>query len=214
MPLTKSRGKARSARSRVDAGIGAAKDLGKDLGGTIEQRLRDFDVEQRAEALAESLATARERVQDLSVDLGHRATRGRKQATRRSAEAARIALEQARAAAEHLPDRDEVAELTRRAGERLFRERLAAKRKAERRRRGKLVAIGAGLAGVGLAIGWLTAPRRGMAADQVEKLRGGGEPLTPLDMRAEAGSKPADVALVPGSGNGSRGGDWDGPRSD
>jgi hypothetical protein len=209
MPLTKSRARrSGKARQRVDAGIGAARDLGE----TIEHRLRDLDVEERAEALAESLATARERIQDLSVDLGQRATRGRRQATKRSAEAARIALEQARAAAEHLPDREDVAELTRRAGERLFRERAAARRKAERRRMGKLAALGAALAGVGLAIGWLTAPRRGPAADQVDKLRGSGEPLAPVDMRAET-DPPADVALVPGSGNGSRG-DWDGPRSD
>src|SRR5919108_789065 len=100
MPLTKSRAKGRGkARRRVDAGIEAARDLGE----TTEQRLRDLDVDERAEALAESLATARERIHDLSVDLGQRATRGRRQASRRSAEAARIALEQARAAAEHLP---------------------------------------------------------------------------------------------------------------
>jgi hypothetical protein len=205
MPLTTSRGR---ARRRVDAGIDAA----RDLGGTIEQRLRDLEVERRAEALAESLATARERVQDLSVELGRRAWgAGRRQATRRSAEAARLALEQARAAAEHLPDRAEVAELTRRAGDRLFRERAAARRRAERRRRLRLVAVGAGLAGIGLAIGWLTAPRRGPAAGQVGRLRAGREPLEPVDMRADA-DPPADVTLVPGSGNG-RGG-WDGPRSD
>jgi hypothetical protein len=88
MPLTKSRARRRGkARQRVDAGIGAARDLGE----TIEHRLRDLDVEERAEALAESLATARERIQDLSVDLGQRATRGRRQATKRSAEAARVA---------------------------------------------------------------------------------------------------------------------------
>jgi hypothetical protein len=201
MPLTKRRTARDQARERA-----------RDIGESIEQRLRGLDVPERAEALADALATARERVQEVSVDLGQRATRGRRQASRRSAEAARIALEQARAAAEHLPDREEVADLVGRAGERLFRERVAARRKAERRRRAKLVGLGAGLAGLGLAIGWLTAPRRGPAADQVERLRGGGEPLTPLDMRAEP-ETPAEVALVPGSGNGARR-DWDGPRSD
>jgi hypothetical protein len=145
---------------------------------SIEQRLRDLDADERAEALAEALATARERVLELS---------------------------------ERLPDRDDVAELTRRAGERLFRERLAARRRAERRRRRRLVAVGSGLAGLGLAIGWLTAPRRGLAADQVARLRAGGGPHAPLDMRAD-GQPPAEVALVPDSGDGNQG--WDGPRSD
>ena len=206
MPLTKRRSTARE-RTREQF-----REQFREFGESIEQRLRGLDVPERAEALADALATARERVQEVSFDLGRRATRGRRQASRRSAEAARIALEQARAAAELLPDRDEVADLVSRAGERLFRERIAARRKAERRRRAKLAALGAGLAGLGLALGWLTAPRRGPAADQVERLRAGGEPQTPLDMRAEP-ETPAEVALVPGSGNGSRG-DWDGPRSD
>jgi hypothetical protein len=174
------------------------------LGSAIEQRLRDLSVEERAETLVESLTTARDRVQDLSLDLGRRASAS----SRRSAEAARIALEQARASAESLPDLEEVSELTRRAGERLFRERAKARRKEARRRTGKLVVLGAGLAALGVAIGWLTAPRRGPAAGQVGKLLGSGEPLTPLDMQTSP-VPPADVVLMPGNGHYP-----DGPRSD
>ena len=174
------------------------------MGSAIEQRLRDLSVEERADTLVESLTTARDRVQDLSLELGRRASAS----SRRSAEAARIALEQARASAESLPDLEEVGDLTRRAGERLFRERAKARRRESRRRTGKLLLIGAALGGLGVAIGRLTAPRRGPAADQVGKLVGGEEPRTPLDMQTGA-VPPADVVLVPGNGHYP-----DGPRSD
>ena len=76
------------------------------MGSAIEQRLRDLSVEERADTLVESLTTARDRVQDLSLELGRRASAS----SRRSAEAARIALEQARASAESLPDLEEVGD--------------------------------------------------------------------------------------------------------
>jgi hypothetical protein len=174
------------------------------LGDAIEQRLRELDVEERADALVASLATARDRVQELSAELGRRTSRS----SRRSAESARVALEQARAAAWQLPDRgDDLAELTRRAGERLFRERTKAGRRAARRRRNRLVLIGGGLAGAGLLVGWLTAPRRGPAAGQLGRLRG--TPRTPLDFQTGPVGVPQDVVVAPGNGS-----HPDGPRSD
>ena len=155
----------------------------------------ELDTQERIEALERALGTARDRIQELSAQLGKRASRRGRQARHASAEAARTAVEQARAASELLPPWDELVERTRRAGDQLFRERAKARRKAQRKRRRGLAYRLAGVAGVGLAIGWLTAPRRGPAAEQVERMRGQGPAGGPLDARSDA-APPAEVPLV------------------
>jgi hypothetical protein len=158
----------------------------------------ELDTSERIEALGDAFGNARDRVQDLSAALGRRASRRRRRATRASAEAARAALEQARAATDRLPDRDELMELTRRAGDRLFRERARARRKAQRRRRRGRVYRTVGLAGAGVAIGWLTAPRRGAAADRISRTRSG-PASDPIDMRVDPVA-PVEVPIVPQTG--------------
>jgi hypothetical protein len=97
---------------------------------------------------------------------GRKAARGGSKAARRGTRAARDA---AREAADLLPEPEQVADLTRRAADKLFPERAKQRREAARKRRRRVLVGSAGLLGTGLLAGWLTAPRRGAETRQALK---------------------------------------------
>jgi hypothetical protein len=138
-------------------------------------------------AIARASASTRRKVADVTAETARQAagaTKATRQAARTAAETAREAAEAsaasarqaaestrrasrrqakaARAAAERLDS--ELTGLSRKAADRLFRERAKQRRKERRKQRRRLVYRGAGVAGLGVLVGWLTAPRRGQEA--------------------------------------------------
>jgi hypothetical protein len=136
------------------------------------------------DAIARASASTRRKVADVTAETAKQAagaTKATRQAARSAAEAAREATaasakqaaestrrasrrqaKAARAAAERLDS--ELTGLSRKAADRLFRERAKQRRKERRKQRRRLVYRGAGVAGLGVLVGWLTAPRRGQEA--------------------------------------------------
>jgi hypothetical protein len=133
------------------------------------------------DAIARASASTRRKVADVTAETARQAAGATKQAARSAAEAAREATaasakqaaestrrasrrqaKAARAAAERLDS--ELTGLSRKAADRLFRERAKQRRKERRKQRRRLVYRGAGVAGLGVLVGWLTAPRRGQEA--------------------------------------------------
>jgi hypothetical protein len=133
------------------------------------------------DAIARASASTRRKVADVTAETARQAAGATKQAARSAAEAAREATaasakqaaestrrasrrqaRAARAAAERLDS--ELTGLSRKAADRLFRERAKQRRKERRKQRRRLVYRGAGVAGLGVLVGWLTAPRRGQEA--------------------------------------------------
>jgi hypothetical protein len=133
------------------------------------------------DAIARASASTRRKVADVTAETARQAAGATKQAARSAAEAAREAsaasarqaaestrrasrrqAKAARAAAERLDS--ELTGLSRKAADRLFRERAKQRRKERRKQRRRLVYRGAGVAGLGVLVGWLTAPRRGQEA--------------------------------------------------
>ena len=133
------------------------------------------------DAIARASASTRRKVADVTAETAKQAAGATKQAARSAAEAAREATaasarqaaestrrasrrqaKAARAAAERLDS--ELTGLSRKAADRLFRERAKQRRKERRKQRRRLVYRGAGVAGLGVLVGWLTAPRRGQEA--------------------------------------------------
>jgi hypothetical protein len=139
------------------------------------------------DAIARASASTRRKVADMTAETARQAagaTKATKQAARSAAETAREAAgagaagarqaavstrrasrrqaKAARAAAECLDS--ELTGLSRKAADKLFRERARQRRKERRKQRRRLVYRGAGVAGLGVLVGWLTAPRRGREA--------------------------------------------------
>jgi hypothetical protein len=133
------------------------------------------------DAIARASASTRRKVADVTAETARQAAGATKQAARSAAEAAREATAASarqaaestrrasrrqakapRAAAERLDS--ELTGLSRKAADRLFRERAKQRRKERRKQRRRLVYRGAGVAGLGVLVGWLTAPRRGQEA--------------------------------------------------
>jgi hypothetical protein len=147
------------------------------------------DLVSALEALRESISRASTAAGRLSADLGL-------QASRRSAEAGRRGAKVARETAERLAEPDQVADLTRRAVEKLFPELVRQRERARRRRRLGLAAGAGGLLGLGLLIGWLTAPRRGAEARRAVKDQATRATKTTKAGAGEQGSEPAGPAAV------------------
>jgi gas vesicle protein len=87
---------------------------------------------------------------------------GARQAAKSTRQASRRQAKNARAAAERLDA--EISGLSKKAADKLFRERARQRRKERRKHRRRLVYRGAGVAGLGVLVGWLTAPKRGQEA--------------------------------------------------
>jgi hypothetical protein len=136
------------------------------------RRARDAVAEQvtdRTDDLAIALETAREAIARASTAAGRRGALLGKEAAVKGKQARRRGARAAREVAGALQEPEQVAELTRRAADKLFPERARQRREAGRKRRRRLLFGGAGLLGAGLVAGWLTAPKRGADTRQALK---------------------------------------------
>jgi hypothetical protein len=135
-------------------------------------RARDAVAEQvadRTDDLAAALEAAREAIARASTAAGRKGTELGKGAAVKGRQARRRGARAAREVAGTLQEPEQVAELTRRAADKLFPERARQRREAGRKRRRRLLFGGAGLLGAGMVAGWLTAPRRGADTRQALK---------------------------------------------
>jgi gas vesicle protein len=107
------------------------------------------------EAIARASASTRRTVAGVTAETARQAAKTTRQASRRQAKAARAAAERLDA---------EISGLSKKAADKLFRERAKQRRKQQRKQRRRVVYRGAGVAGLGVLVGWLTAPRRGQEA--------------------------------------------------
>jgi hypothetical protein len=118
-----------------------------------------------ADVTAETARQAAEASRDAARSAAETASAGARQAAQTTRRASRRQARAARAAAGRLGEAD-LGELPKKAADKLFRERAKARRKERRKRQRSLVYRGAGVAGLGVLIGWLTAPKRGQEARQ------------------------------------------------
>ena len=141
-------------------------------------------LETAREAIAKASSVAARRGAELGKQAGRRGARLGKQAGRRGAKlsrqagrggakasrrGARAARDMAGQAADRLPEPEQVADLTRRAADKLFPERARQRERTRRRRRVGFLTGAGGLLGLGLLAGWLTAPKRGAETRQALK---------------------------------------------
>jgi hypothetical protein len=117
---------------------------------------------------AETASKAAEAGRGAARSAAETASAGARQAAETTRQASRRQARAARAAAERLGESD-LGELPKKAADKLFRERAKERRKEQRKRRRRLVYRGAGVAGLGVLVGWLTAPKRGQEARQALK---------------------------------------------
>jgi hypothetical protein len=135
-------------------------------------RAKDAGAEQvadRTDDLATALEAAREAIARASAAAGRMGTELGKGAAVKGKQARRRGARAAREVAGALQEPEQVAELTRRAADKLFPERARQRREAGRKRRRRLLFGGAGLLGAGMVAGWLTAPKRGADTRQALK---------------------------------------------
>jgi ABC-type transporter Mla subunit MlaD len=126
-------------------------------------------VADRTDDLATALEAAREAIAKASTAASRKGAELGKGAAGKGRRARRRGARAAREVADVLPEPEQVAELTKRAADKLFPERARQRRQASRRRRRRLLFGGAGLLGAGVVAGWLTAPKRGAETRQALK---------------------------------------------
>jgi hypothetical protein len=130
-------------------------------------------LETAREAIARASTVAGRRGAELGKQAGRRGAKLSRQAGRGGAKAsrrgARAARDMAGQAADRLPEPEQVADLTRRAADKLFPERARQRERTRRRRRVGFLTGAGGLLGLGLLAGWLTAPKRGAETRQALK---------------------------------------------
>lgn len=135
------------------------------------RRARDAvadQVAERSDDLTAALEAAREAIARASTAAGRKGAELGKEAAVKGRKARRRGAKAARGVAEAV-DPEQVAELTRRAADKLFPERAKQRRDAARNRRRRMLVGGAGLLGAGVVAGWLTAPKRGAETRQALK---------------------------------------------
>jgi hypothetical protein len=157
------------------------------------RRARDAvadQVAERTDDLAAALEAAREAIARASTAAGRKGAELGKEAAVKGRQARRRGAKAARQAAEAV-DPEQVAELTRRAADKLFPERAKQRRDADRKRRRRVLVGGAGLLGAGVVAGWLTAPKRGVETRQALK-----------DQAAKASEKGWERVAEPSEGAG------------
>jgi gas vesicle protein len=147
----------------------------------VKQRARaadkaDSGVREQVDELAEALDDARDAIAraagatkeaarsaaETAREAAGAGAAGARQAAKSTRQASRRQAKAARAAAERLDA--EISGLSKKAADKLFRERARQRRKERRKHRRRLVYRGAGVAGLGVLVGWLTAPKRGQEA--------------------------------------------------
>jgi hypothetical protein len=146
------------------------------------------------DALGKAISSAGRRGTEVGAEATRRTAVFGKEAGRKGMAAGKQASRRARGATldvvgRRLPEPDEIAEMTRRAAEKLFPERAKHHRKAVRRRRRRLLYGGAGLACGGMLMGWLTAPKKGDETRQVLKERANAAGGRVAELRASAVSQ-------------------------
>lgn len=151
-------------------------------------------LEAAKDAIAKAMSSAGRRGSEAGAEATRRTATLSKEASRRGMAAGRRAGRRARGATldaveRRLPEPEQVAELTRRATEKVFPERAKHHRKTAGKRRRRLMYGGAGLALVGMLIGWLTAPKKGDEVRQALKERANAAGDKVGEMRASAGSQ-------------------------
>jgi hypothetical protein len=154
------------------------------------RRARDAvadQVAERTDDLAAALEAAREAIARASTAAGRKGAELGKEAAAKGRKARRRGARAARQAA----DPEQVADLTRRAADKLFPERARQRRDAARKRRRRVLLGGAGLLGAGVVAGWLTAPKRGAETRQALK-----------DQAAKASEKGWERVAEPSEGAG------------
>ncbi|HZD00807.1 MAG TPA: hypothetical protein VFA46_11655 [Actinomycetes bacterium] len=168
------------------------------------------------EDLNEALETAKDAITRAMSSAGRRGAEAGAEATRKTAElgkevgrkgaavgtevgkaARQRATTAAREAVERLPEPEQVAEMTRRATEKLFPERAKQYRKAQRKHTRRRVYGAAGLAGLGVLLGWLTAPKKGAEVRQTLKERANAAGEKVAEMRSASAP---DTSAEPGVG--------------
>jgi gas vesicle protein len=165
-------------------------------------------VTERTDDLITALDAAREAISKASAEAGRRSAELRKEAGRRGRKAARrggkaakrgtrAARGAAREATDLLPEPEQVADLTRRAADKLFPERAKQRREAARKRRRRVLVGSAGLLGTGLLAGWLTAPRRGAETRQALKEQAAKASEKGWERVSEAPSQAAEPTAAP-----------------
>jgi hypothetical protein len=120
-------------------------------------------VADRTDDLATALEAAREAIARASTAAGRKGAELGKEAAVKGRRARR------RRATRTAVGTDQVTDLTRRTTDKLFPERARQRREAGRRRRRRRLVGVAGLLGLGVVAGWLTAPRRGADTRQALK---------------------------------------------
>jgi gas vesicle protein len=173
-------------------------------------------LEAAKDAIAKAMSSAGRRGSEAGAEATRRTAKLGKEAGRKGMEAGKRAGRRARGATfdvvgRRLPEPEQVAELTRKATEKVFPERAKQHRKAAGRRRRRLMYGGAGMATLGMLIGWLTAPKKGGEARQALKERASAASDKVAEMRASAGAQrpapaetsPASSGMVADSGVGS-----------
>lgn len=165
-------------------------------------------LEAAREAITKAMSSASRRTSEASAEATRRATALSKEASRKSVKASKKASRQARdaaleAVARRMPDPDQVADMTRRATDKMFPERARQYRKVARKRRRRMMVAGAGVAGLGMLIGWLTAPKKGQEARQALKERANAASDKVAEMRASAGPQgPTGTSTATGTESG------------
>jgi hypothetical protein len=165
-------------------------------------------LETAREAIAKAMSSAGRRTGEASAEATRRATALSKEASRKGVKASRKAGRQAREAAleavgRRIPDPEQVADMTRRATDKMFPERARQNRKAASKRRRRMMVAGAGVAGLGMLIGWLTAPKKGQEARQALKERANAASDRVAEMRASAGPQgPTSTSTATGTESG------------
>ena len=157
------------------------------------RRARDAvadQVAERTDDLAAALEAAREAIARASTAAGRKGAELGKEAAVKGRKARRRGAKAARGVAEAV-DPEQVAQLTRRAADKLFPERAKQRRDAARKRRRRILVGGAGLLGTGMVAGWLTAPKRGAETRQALK-----------DQAAKASEKGWERVAEPSEGAG------------
>lgn len=166
-------------------------------------------LETAREAISKAMATTGRRGAEVGAEASRKGVALTKEASRKGAEAGKQATRRAREAAleaveRRLPEPDEVADMTRRAADRFFPERAKRYRKTTRKRRRRMVMGSIGLTGLGMAVGWLTAPKRGDETREALKARANAASDRVAEMRSTTGGQgPTDTPASSGTGTGS-----------
>jgi hypothetical protein len=166
-------------------------------------------LENAREAISKAMATTSRRGAEVGAEASRKGVAVSKEAGRKGVEAGKQATRRARGAAldaveRRLPEPDELADMTRRAADKLFPERAKQHRKTARKRRRRMVMGGLGFAGLGMAVGWLTAPKRGGETREALKARANAAGDRISEMRSTTGSQgPTPTPASSGMGTGS-----------